>query len=291
MRTTSRPVVPRRAGHGRRAAAVGGNQAVRRAIAVLKSFGDQAPEMALGELSRRVGLHKSTAYRLLCAFEDEGLIARNFETGRYRLGPELIVLGEQVLRQTGVRGVALPFLRDLAARTGERVDLEILSGANVVTIEEIAGRHVVAATSVIGMPWAAHATSNGKVLLAHLGAARQRRVLPRTLKRFTSRTIVDPVALARELETVRAQGYAVSLGELEEHLVAIGCPIFARSGDVVAALSISGPDTRLTPDHVPGLVRLGLAAGARISARLGYAGAVAAGDARRARPAPSAVAT
>jgi DNA-binding IclR family transcriptional regulator len=196
---------------------VSGNQAVRRAIAVLKAFSDEMPDMGVTEVSRKVNLHKSTVYRLLSAFEDEGLIARNLETGKYRLGPELIVLGEQVLRHTEVHRVALPFLRELAERTGETIDLEVLSGGNVVTIEEIGGKHVVAASGAIGMPWAAHATSNGKVLLAYQPAERQRQILSRTLRRFTSRTLTDAKAVARELAKVREQGYALSFGELEEH--------------------------------------------------------------------------
>jgi IclR family transcriptional regulator, acetate operon repressor len=254
---------------------VSGNQAVRRAIAVLKSFSDEAPEMGVTEVSRRVGLHKSTVYRLLSAFEDEGLIARNPETGKYRLGPELIVLGEQVLRHTEVHRVALPFLRDLAERSGETIDLEVLSGSNVVTIEEIAGKHVVAAAGAIGMPWAAHATSTGKVLLAHLPPEKQRQVLARALKRFTPRTITDAKVLARDLIKIREQGYAVSFGELEDHLMAIGLPIRSRNGDAIAAVSISGPDTRLTPDKMPALIRTGLETCAKISARLGYHGPAA----------------
>jgi DNA-binding IclR family transcriptional regulator len=267
---TSNPGSRRRADRG--LGMVSGNQAVRRAIAVLKAFSDEAPEMGVTEVSRKVTLHKSTVYRLLSAFEDEGLIARNPESGKYRLGPELIVLGEQVLRHTEVHRVALPFLRELAEKTGETVDLEVLSGSNVVTIEEIAGKHVVAAAGAIGMPWAAHATSNGKILLAHQPAERQRHILSRTLRRFTPRTLTDPKAVARELLKVREQGYAISFGELEEHLVAIGMPIRGRNGDAVAAVSLSGPDTRLTPDKLPGLLRMGLEACARISARLGYHG-------------------
>ncbi len=251
---------------------VTGNQAVRRAIAVLKAFSDDAPEMGVTEVSRKVNLHKSTVYRLLSAFEGEGLIAKSPENGKYRLGPELIVLGEQVLRHTDVHRVALPFLRDMADRTGETVDLEVLSGGNVVTIEEIAGKHVVAAAGAIGMPWAAHATSTGKVLLAFQTPEKQRQILARTLKKFTPRTITDSKVLSRDLIKIREQGYAVSYGELEDHLVAIGLPIRSRNGDAIAAVSISGPDTRLTPDKLPGLIRIGLETCSKISARLGYHG-------------------
>lgn len=250
-----------------------GNQAVCRAIAVLKAFSDDAPEMGVTEVGRKIGLHKSTVYRLLSAFEGEGLIARNPENGRYRLGPELIVLGEQALRHTDVHRVALPFLRELADKTGETIDLEILSGGNVVTIEEIAGRHLVSAGGAVGMPWAAHATSTGKILLANQPLEKQRQVLARALKRYTPRTIADPKTLAREIARARAQGYAVSRGELEDHLVAVAMPIRGRNGDALAAISISGPDTRVTPEKLPGLIRTGLETCARISARLGYPGA------------------
>ncbi|HEV8701677.1 MAG TPA: IclR family transcriptional regulator [Candidatus Polarisedimenticolia bacterium] len=251
---------------------VTGNQAVRRAIAVLKAFSDDAPEMGVTEVSRKVNLHKSTVYRLLSAFEGEGLIGKSPENGKYRLGPELIVLGEQVLRHTDVHRVALPFLRDMADRTGETVDLEVLSGSNVVTIEEIAGKHVVAAAGAIGMPWAAHATSTGKVLLAFQPPEKQRQILVRALKKFTPRTITDSKVLSRDLIKIREQGYAVSYGELEDHLIAIGLPIRSRNGDAIAAVSISGPDTRLTPDKLPGLIRIGLDSCSKISARLGYHG-------------------
>ena len=269
---------------------VSGNQAVRRAISVLKAFSDERPEMGVTEVSRKVTLHKSTVYRLLSAFEDEGLIARNPETGKYRLGPELIVLGEQVLRHTEVHRVALPFLRELAEKTGETIDLEVLSGGNVVTIEEIAGKHVVAAAGAIGMPWAAHATSNGKVLLAFQPPEKQRQILLRTLKRFTPRTITDPKAVARELLKVREQGYALSYGELEDHLVAIGMPIRGRNGDAVAAVSISGPDTRLMPDKLSGLLRTGIETCSRISARLGYHGPAYSRTVPSKPPSPRAVA-
>ncbi len=268
---------------------VTGNQAVRRAIAVLKAFSDDAPEMGVTEVSRKVNLHKSTVYRLLSAFEGEGLIGKSPENGKYRLGPELIVLGEQVLRHTDVHRVALPFLRDMADRTGETVDLEVLSGGNVVTIEEIAGKHVVAAAGAIGMPWAAHATSTGKVLLAFQPPEKQRQILMRSLKRFTPRTITDAKVLSRDLIKIREQGYAVSYGELEDHLIAIGLPIRSRNGDAIAAVSISGPDTRLTPDKLPGLIRIGLDTCSKISARLGYHGPATLRAAQSKFPSPRAI--
>ena len=254
----------------RRGGPVSGNQAVRRAIAVLKCFTESRPELGVTEISRILGLHKSTVYRLLSAYEDERLVAHNPETGRYRLGPELIVLGELALRHTDVHRVALPFLRELAEKTGETVDLEILSGGNVVTLEEIAGRHVVTAAAVVGMPWAAHATSTGKTLLADLPEDKARQILDRPLQRFTSHTLTDPSAVVRELTKVRRLGYALSTGELEDHLVAVAAPIRAQNGAATAAVSLSGPDTRFSAQSLPRLIGMCQETAARISSLLGY---------------------
>ena len=110
------------------------------------------------------------------------------------------------------------------------------------------------------------------MLLAHLPPEKQRQILARTLKKFTPRTIIDAKTLGRDLIKIREQGYAVSYGELEDHLIAIGLPIRSRNGDAIAAVSISGPDTRLTPDKMAGLIRTGLETCAKISGRLGYHG-------------------
>src|SRR5919109_1616748 len=109
----------------------GGTQAILRAVAVLKAFGPEPAHLTPHELSHRTGLNRSTIYRILSALEHEELVVSG-EDGRYRLGPELAVMGGLALRQMDLRGMALPFLRDLAKRSGETGDLEVLRGTNVM---------------------------------------------------------------------------------------------------------------------------------------------------------------
>ncbi|HIQ05460.1 MAG TPA: IclR family transcriptional regulator [Anaerolineae bacterium] len=247
-----------------------GTQAVTRAIRLLKAFRHGPIELSIGELSAAAGLPRSTVYRLLSVLSDEGFVIQDGRSGKYRLGPEFVVLGGLALQQTDVRQAALPHMRALAASTGETIDLEILHGLEVLIIEEVAGRHVLNTGGTVATLWPAHATATGKVLLAYLPADELDRRLPDKLPALTSHTITDPDQLRAELACVRDQGYAIAAEELEPHLIAIGAPIFDASGQVTAALSISGPRIRIPPEQVPKLTRQLVTTTADISADLGY---------------------
>jgi DNA-binding IclR family transcriptional regulator len=246
-----------------------GTQAIRRAVAVLKAFGPDPARLTAQQLSQRTGLNRSTVYRLLSALEAEGLVAAHGD-GRYRLGPELVVLGGRALRQMNVRAVALPWLRELAHETGETVDLEVLSGASVMIIEEIAADHLLNTSSNIGRTYPATCASTGKALLAWGPSDALEGVLRSELPGCGPGSIRDGAALREELETVRTRGYATSYEELEAHLHAVGAPIFNHAGEAVAAVSVSGPAARLPREREPEIARLVMNACAAVSERLGY---------------------
>ncbi len=247
----------------------GGAQAVRRAISILKAFDADSAEMGIAELSRRLGLNRTTVYRLVGALVAEGLVTQDAQTGKYRLGPELVALGSLALRNTDLRRVALPHMVALARQTGETVDLEILSGLEVVVIEEAPGEHVLGAGRYLGKRYPAHCTSTGKVLLAQLAPAQLQRVLDSDLVSATPRSISRPEDLERELARVREQGFALSVEELETDLIAVGAPVFDGRGAAVAAISISGPRGRFPSRRIPELVTAVLATAADISQQLG----------------------
>ena len=242
-----------------------GTQAVVRAVRLLKACAAH-PAPRLGDLCKSQGLHKTTAYRLLSALENEGLLERT-EDEAYRLGPEMVALGNQALGAPQLRDAARRELGALAEATRETATLEVLAGDDVFILDEAMGGRVVGTVPSVGTRWPAHATSTGKVLLAYRtnGHATARR-----LPGFTPRTIVDPAALARELARVRRRGYAVSAEELEPGFVAVGAPVRAADGTVVAAISVGGPRTRLTADRIAEGARLVRGAAARISRTLGY---------------------
>jgi DNA-binding IclR family transcriptional regulator len=250
----------------RRNDAYPGTQAVRRAVGLVKALG-RGSEMSLAELCGDLGLSKPTAYRLLTALAAEGFVERA-ATGEYRIGPELVAIGRR--RSGDLRLVAGPVLGALAEETRETATVEVLAGADVVILEETMGRHVVGSLPSIGTRWPAHATSTGKVLLAHLGEAQLLELLRRPLGRFTPRTITSPMALRRELGRVRQRGWAVSQEELEPGFVAVAAPVRGGDSRVAAAVSVGGPRTRMTAERVAAVAARVVEAAARLSALLGH---------------------
>jgi DNA-binding IclR family transcriptional regulator len=254
-------------------------QSVERAIAILKSFSIRSPERAVGELSRELGLHKSTVSRLMGTLERGGLLTRNPETQRYRLGIDLIGLAAQVIGYIDVREVARPYLSHLSDECQESVNLVIMDvpqrgtgrSAQVVNLEQfIPPARQVKNIGRVGRWMPAHCTAAGKVLLAYLPEEQLRQVLLDHLEAFTPHTITAYDDLREELARVRAQGYAIVEEELEEGLNAVAAPIRDHTGAVVAAASIAGPAYRLTPEQLPQLAAHLAAVTAKISQDMGH---------------------
>jgi IclR family transcriptional regulator, KDG regulon repressor len=234
-----------------------GTQAVLRAIALLKSFTDDEPELGLSELARRVSLNKTTTYRLLTALESEAMVIRNPATDAYRLGPQAIALGGHAQRANDLLFASRPELEALAQQTGETVTLEVLAGSDVMVVSEVMGNHVLGASQEVGTRWPAHKTSTGKVMLAYL-----------TQEQIAQMGV--PAVVRGQLPMIREQGYAIADGELEEDYVAIGAPILDHRGFVVAAISAGGPATRFSASRIAAMVEKVKQSAYRISKHLGY---------------------
>jgi IclR family transcriptional regulator, acetate operon repressor len=247
-----------------------GTQTVRRAVALLKLFADDKPEWSLSELARSAGLNKTTAYRLLQALEVEGMLTRSPQSDAYRLGPAAISLGGRALRSNDLRAASHTDLIALAEATHETATFEVLAENQVLILDEVSGSHVVGNIQSLGTRWPLHATSTGKVLLAHMSEQQLEALLAAGLPRLTARTITAPDALMRDLEQVRRQGYAIVVEELEDGFVAIGAPVRNFTGEVIAAISVGGPAMRLTAKRLPELAGYVCRAAAQISQRLGF---------------------
>ena len=246
-------------------------QAVERAIAILKSFSLERPERGVAELSRELGLHKSTVSRLIQTLERGGLLVRNPETKRYRLGIELIGLASQVLGYMDLQEVARPFLRRLAEDCQESVNLVVLEGGYVVNLEQfVPPARQVKNIGRVGRRMCAHCTAAGKVMLAYLQPEKLDRVLADELIRFTVNTITDPDKLRQELAQVPVRGYAAVREELEDGLNAVAAPIMDRTGQVIAAAAIAGPAYRVAPEMFSHLAGQLIEITEQISRQLGY---------------------
>ncbi|HEX6629286.1 MAG TPA: IclR family transcriptional regulator [Gemmatimonadaceae bacterium] len=242
-----------------------GTRAVVRAISVLKALGRLSGAHGITELGTATGLSKATVFRLLGALENEGMVARDGANGAYRLGPEIISLGASAMSTTDLREVAHYELLRLTEDCGETSTLEVLSGNDVLVVDEVQGRFLFSAAPEIGRRWPVHATSTGKVLLAF---AEPKRPMPR-LTRQGPRTITTRSEMERELARVTQRGYAFAVDELEPGLVAMAAPIRNHLGYVAAAISINGPASRLTPKRRRELLSKLCGAAKRVSRRLG----------------------
>ena len=232
-----------------------GTQAVIRAVGLLKTFSRNRPEQTLAELGDATGLTKTTAHRLLTALESEGLVARNPVTKAFRLGPAIIALGSQALASNDLRAIVEPELRLLAERTGETATLEVPLGGSMLIVAEVMGRHLVTVTAELGTRWPIHATSTGKAFLAALSEGQRKSMLVLPLSRRTPSTIVDIEKLERELEQVRERGYATAHEELEAGASAVGTALRSSLGTPVGGISLGGPTSRFTPEHVSSLAQ------------------------------------
>jgi DNA-binding IclR family transcriptional regulator len=218
-------------------------EAVVRALDLLEAF-QGGEELTLTEIAERVGLNKSRVFRLLHSLAVRGYVERSADGIRYTLGVKLIERAACVRRD--LRQLALPFMQRLHAQFNETVNLAILDRGEVLYIEMLESSHPFRMAAAVGSrsPW--HSTALGKAMVAYLPEEERRPLLQaERLVRLTERTLTDRERLARELERVRRQGYAVDEGETERGAACIGAPILNREGRPVAALSLSGPVERI----------------------------------------------
>ncbi len=221
-----------------------GAQAALRAIRLLKLFTSEHPEMTLSELARAAGLNKTTTHRLLRALQSEALIQKNPASGAYSLGPGLMALGVQALASSDLRRRVRPVLKTLAHETGETATLEVPVEDSMLILDEVPGRHVVAAAGNVGTRWPLHATSTGKAYLAF--DVQRLDTLCDPLPALTTKTLVRKAAFAPQLVEIRRRGYAETVDELEDGFTAVAAVLRGALGDVQGAVSIGGPTRRLS---------------------------------------------
>ncbi len=241
-----------------------GTQAIDRAAALLVRVVESGRPLAVGELASGSGLPKSTTSRLLGALERHGLVQRTRDRGALRPGPVLLRFAQRDGSAELVE-LASPSLELLARETGETVNLAVPGPAGAEHLAQRDSAHFVATTNWVGRRVPHHVAANGKAFVA-FGAAE----LPSELERFTPATITDRAALAGQLEIVCRRGYATAVDELELGLAAMAAPVYGAAGSVVAALSISGPTTRLTDERIERLAPLLIEQSRRLSGLLGH---------------------
>jgi DNA-binding IclR family transcriptional regulator len=254
-----------------RGESAGGVQSVDRAVSVLEILA-QRGEAGVSEVAADIGVHKSTAFRLLAALEERELVEQTQDRGKYRLGFGILRLASAVPGQLDVTQQARAVCEQLAAHLGETVNIAVRRSHFVVNIDQARGPSAVATHNWVGELTPLHATSSGKILLAFMTPEDRRKLFASSgaLAKLTTHTITSQRELEAQVEAAAHDGYASSVEELEEGLNAVAAPVRDHTGGVIAALSVSGPVYRFTEERRREVAPDVVAAAAAISHRMGH---------------------
>lgn len=243
----------------------GSVQSVDRAVSILQVLARHG-SARVTDIAAELDVHKSTVSRLLATLEARGLVEQSSARGSYVLGDGVTRIAAGAARRHGLAPLSRPVCTELAEAVGETVTVTIPDDGAVLSIDQVMGSQVVTSVNWIGRRSPLHATSSGKLFLA----TRPDVAFADDLPAYTPATLTDPQQLADELERIRKRDYAVSDEEQEVGLRAVSAPIRDLDGEVVAALTISGPVFRMTPEAIDGHLPHLRAAADRISERNGH---------------------
>jgi IclR family transcriptional regulator, KDG regulon repressor len=239
------------------------------ALRLLKAFSEKDDEIGISTLSKRLGIAKSTVHRLAVTLVSEGMLEQDPESGKYRLGIALFGLGALVRRRMNVSTQARPYLFALREKTNETVHLAILDGSEIMYVYNLESPQAIRMRSDLGVRKPAYCTAEGQAILAFQPAETVERIIREGLLPRTPQTITDPTRLMRTLDTIRQRGCAIEDEESEVGMRCIAAPIRNDAGEVVAAVAVAGPASRLSKKTIADFIPHVIESADRISARLG----------------------
>lgn len=244
---------------------------VERALSIIEALSRKSQGYGCTELGQLLNLHKSTVHRLLSTLQAYGFAEKDPDTERYKLGAKIIYLGLEALNSLDFRKVTIPYMRELVDISRETVQLAVLDGGEILIVERDHSPEAI--TVNLGLRGQVHCTAEGKVLLAHCPRENAVSILKsREMRQYTINTITDVNQMISHLEKVRSQGFAINAEEMVEGVRAIAAPVYNHNGKVIAALSITGPSSRLSLERIYRLVNVLKETCTSISMQMGYRG-------------------
>ncbi|MGB3683479.1 MAG: IclR family transcriptional regulator [Rubrobacteraceae bacterium] len=240
-----------------------------KAFALLQAIVDRGNSLTLAELSRIGDVPKPTARRLLFNLADLGMV-RTDGRGAYSLGPQCLVLGGAFLDGLDLRREARVVLEGLMEKTGETCHLGIRDFDRIVYVEKVESPQAVQLRSGVGFTAPLYSTALGKVMLAYGDGKEVERLAGQVLEKRTPSTIVDAREIWAEVQRVREAGYATDDTENEEGIRCVAAPVFDHRKEVVASISLSGPEHRIPLKRLEELAEAVKEASAELSERVGF---------------------
>lgn len=243
---------------------------VGKVLRILEALDVASDGLQLKDIAQQTSINKATAYRFLAHLENEGYLFRD-DGGAYLVGPKLARLGSGTSYHLTLRKIGRPVLQNLWKITKETVNLAVLDGHEVLYLDVLESPHTFRLVSQIGSRRPLHCTALGKVILANLPAEEKEELLSAVkLERFTPHTLANSSKLKKDLTKVRHCGYSLDDEEAVLGSRCIGAAIFDITGRVAAAVSVSGPITRISRDKIQTISRATINAARMVSEQLGY---------------------
>jgi IclR family transcriptional regulator, KDG regulon repressor len=244
------------------------DKTVVKALRLIEALSNSAEPRGISELARDLALTKSNVHRLLETLLGLGYVNRG-ENGTYMLSLQIWRLGLQVMSRIDVKEASLPYLEELTRSTGETARLTVFVNDQGVCIQQVQSSNPVGVITQVGGTLLSYCSATGKALLAYQSDEVIERIASR-LENFTSHTLSTRSRLDEELEQIRRTGFAINRGEWRENVRGVGAPVWNGDGNVVAAIGVSGPGSRLPIKTLKQLGSVVRNAGMRLSRELGY---------------------
>jgi DNA-binding IclR family transcriptional regulator len=244
------------------------HQSLQRAVAILRQFSESEPTLTVSEISRRLGIHKSTVSRILGTLLEDGMVWHNPETGRYSPGMTLVEMAGVALGQIDVRAAAMPHMERLAAETNETISVAVLRDRDAVTVAHLPSTHSIRHVLWIGRRLPLRTTAAGMALLAAMNARGEewRSLIGKAGEELPAESVAT---LKGDLTSIARRGFAEETGDFETGTAAIAAPVLDDTGTVIAAISISGPGARFDAETRSAVTPLLIESAKAIAADLG----------------------
>ena len=245
-------------------------QSLKRAFGILEFVARCGTAVSAAEISRNIGLHASTTHHLLQTLTSLGYLTQDEADRKYRVGAKAFQVAASAWNETRLVTFAAPVLDEIARQTGETSYLALFARGELVVVDKVEGGGPIHVTERVGAPRPAYCTAIGKILLTFFSENQLNVFLARNrLQALTPNTIVSAAQLRRELIRIRDQGYAVDNEEFMTGVRCVAAPLRNFTGNVVAAVAISGPAWQLTQDRVSDLAGYLKPVAHRLSQQLG----------------------
>lgn len=242
-----------------------------RAINILELYDQHKSELGITEIATQLNLYKSTVYRIVSTLEYKGILKKNPENGKYKLGFKLYRLGVLARNENELIAVSQQHLKRLTELSGETANLVVMDGTMSVYVAQQTSNKIIKMFTKIGAKIFPHCNGAGKVLLSGMDEEEINQIISKNgLPSYTKNTITKKEELIEELKKIRANGYALDNEEREEGVMCIAAPIKDKSKKIIAAISISGPKYRFNPKINKELISIVKKEAAIISHKLGY---------------------